>query len=188
MATTPTTVHIDTDELPGPNVRRFMELVGRANAGDEAAFRELRPLLDAVPKLVGQMGDFAALTRQSWVTRITGGQLAMAEAIGRRVDGLRAELTQSSDGPLERLLIDRVGLCWLHLHYAEGTYAQKMDGLDGAWDEAYQRRIDRAQRRYLQAIRTLAQVRRLAAPVTTVQVNVAEHQVNQMTPGVRTVA
>ena len=61
-----------------------------------------------------------------------------------------------------------------------------MGSLDLAWNEAYQRRIDRAQRRYLQAIRTLAQVRRLAAPATNVQVNVAEHQVNQMGAAVRT--
>ena len=59
MATTPMTVRVDTDELPGPIVRRFMELVGKANAGDEAAFRELRPLLDTAPKLTRQMGDFA---------------------------------------------------------------------------------------------------------------------------------
>ena len=84
--------------------------------------------------------------------------------------------------------MDRVALCWLHLHYAEGTYAQKMDGLDAAWSEHHQRRIDRAQRRYLQAIRTLAQVRRLAVPATNVQVNLGQHQVNQMTPTVRTVA
>jgi hypothetical protein len=187
VASKATVVHVDTDELPAPQVRRFMELVGKANAGDEAALRELRPMLDMAPKLAAQMGDLAEMTRGAWVTRITGGQLAMAEAIGRTVDGLRAELTQPSDGPLERLLIDRVALCWLHLHYAEGAYAQKMDGLDAEWSEHSQRRIDRAQRRYLQAIRTLAQVRRLAVPAA-VQINVAEHQVNQMGAGVRTVA
>ena len=37
-----------------------------------------------------------------------------------------------------------------------------------------QRRLDAAQRRYLHAIRTLAQVRRLLGP--SVQVNIAEKQ------------
>ena len=67
-------------------------------------------MLDMAPKLAAQMGDLAESTRIAWVTRITGGQLAMAEAIGRKIDAQRAELAQPSDGPLERLLIDRVAL------------------------------------------------------------------------------
>ncbi len=85
------------------------------------------------------------------------------------------------------LLVERVTLCWLQVHQAEGLYAQRLGSLDVEWTDCYQRRIDRAQRRYLQAIRTLAQVRRLAAPAA-VQINVAEQQVNTMHGGVRTVA
>src|SRR5215212_6600065 len=95
------TVLVDTGELgSGAEVRQFMELVGRANAGDEAALRDLRPMLDVAPKLAAQMGDLAESTRRAWVMRITGEQLAMEEAIGRAVDALRAELTRPSDGPL----------------------------------------------------------------------------------------
>jgi hypothetical protein len=41
--------------------------------------------------------------------------------------------------------------------------------------ELYQRRLDRAQKRFLSAIRTLAQIRKLGPAV---QINVAEQQVN----------
>jgi hypothetical protein len=163
-----------------------MGLIGKANDGDEAALRELRPLLDLMPKIVEQMGDLSEIAHQAWVDRVAGSQLAMAEALRRTRGALQAKLSRPADSPLERLLVDRVVLCWLHLHYAEASYAQKMDTLNVEWSDAYQRRIDRAQRRYLQVIRTLAQVRRLALPA--VQVNIAGHQVNQIGEGVRTVA
>jgi hypothetical protein len=48
------------------------------------------------------------------------------------------------------------------------------------WGEYYQRRMDRAHRRYLSAIKTLALVRKLAVPV--LQVNIARKQVNVASP------
>ena len=48
------------------------------------------------------------LVRNSLVTSITGDQLAMREAIEWKLGRLRAELAQSSDGPLERLLVERM--------------------------------------------------------------------------------
>jgi hypothetical protein len=164
----------------------FMGLVQRAEAGDEEAARALRPILRSVPKLAGQLGDLAAIARRAWVGRIAGAQLGFAEGILGTLETMRAELAAQSDGPLERLLVDRVALCWLHLHYAELTYAQRMATLDVEWSEHFQRRIDRAQRRYLQAIRTLAQVRRLVVP--PVQINVGGQQANQVVQGVTTVA
>ena len=111
----------------------------------------------------------------------------MAEAIAWKLGALRAELSQPSDGPLERLLVDRVMLTWLQVHQAEGMHAQRLGQLTIEWSDAHQRRIDRAQRRYLAAIRTLAQVRRLTVPVA-VQINVGEKQIiaqHAAAPGAR---
>ena len=117
--------------------------------------------------------------------RIAGGQLTFEEALRRKVAAMRADLAAPGDGSLEALLIDRVVTCWLHVQYAEAACAGQMGKLSVEWSDYFQRRIDRAHRRYLQAIRTLAQVRRLAVPV---QINVAEHQVNQVNTAVRPVA
>ena len=186
MSRTPTPVRIGNDDVPRPALTEFLDLVDKANAGDEGAARALRPRLDALPALAEQLGDFSKIVRAALVKTVAGEQLGFAEALEWKLDALRTELTQPSDGPLERLLVGRVVLCWLQVHQAEGLYAQRMGSLDLAWNEAYQRRIDRAQRRYIQAIRTLAQVRRLAVPLA-VQINVAEQQVNQVLPGVRPV-
>jgi hypothetical protein len=53
-----------------------------------------------------------------------------------------------------------------------------------AQSEHAQRRMDRAHRRFLGTVKTLAVVRRLARPA--VQINVAGHQVNQLNAGVTT--
>ncbi len=76
-----------------------------------------------------------------------------------------------------RLLVERVVACWFHLNHMDMLYAERLGGKEGmTWptDEGYQRRIERAQRRYLAAIKALAQLRRLAVPV--VQVNIARQQ------------
>jgi hypothetical protein len=57
---------------------------------------------------------------------------------------------------------------------AGGVLGQK--GLPWAQVQEYQKWLDRAHRRYLSALKTLATVRRLLVPA--VQVNIADKQVN----------
>src|SRR5207237_586043 len=78
-----------------------------------------------------------------------------------QVRALRRELAGDDAPPLERLLAQRVALCWLALHYAETVYAQAMGELSLRQADFHQRRISAAQGRYLAAIRALAAVRRL---------------------------
>jgi hypothetical protein len=78
---------------------------------------------------------------------------------------------------LERLLADRVAIGWLSLTVAEATYHQALErGLSPSDDTFHQQRIERVQRRYLLAIKTLAQVRKLGVPA--LQVNIGEKQIN----------
>jgi hypothetical protein len=76
---------------------------------------------------------------------------------------------------LERLVIDRVVTCWLQVQYWDWLAAQSNDRTLRQ-REYLQRSQDRAQRRYLSAIRSLATVRRLLLP--PVQVNIGNQQVN----------
>ena len=65
--------------------------------------------------------------------------------------------------PLERLLADRIGLCWGHLALAESDYLRRLNegGLSLPMADFLDRHRDRAHRRYLQAVKALAQVRKL---------------------------
>ncbi len=100
------------------------------------------------------------------------------EALRHKLKSLRTELGGPAPAPLEELLVRRIAACWLQVHYVEAIYSQNVEdhGFTGKWSDSIQRSIGRAQRRYLSAIKTLVQVRRLLGPV--VQLNIAEKQVN----------
>ena len=104
---------------------------------------------------------------------------ALAKSLTRKLDLLRDELAGPNPTPLERLLVERIVACWLHLHHLEATYSGK-EGMSLALGSYYQRSITSAQKRYLVAIKTLALVRKLAIPV--LQVNIARKQVNVAGP------
>jgi hypothetical protein len=135
----------------------------------------LRELLKE-PALVDALGgDFAKQAQLTLIDKFSGQNLLFKESLPRKLDVLRDELAGPNPTPLERLLVERVVSCWLHLHYLEVTCAAK-ESMSLELGSYYQRSISSAQKRYLAAIKTLAVVRKLAIPV--LQVNIAKKQVN----------
>jgi hypothetical protein len=151
--------------------------VKRAERGDESALPAVRELL-LRPEAVDLLGgDLARQAERSLINVAAGKNLAFREALLRKLELMRAELAGPGPTPLERLLVERVAACWLHLHDLETRFAQARNLLITQADHQ-QRTIDRAHRRYLTAIKTLAVVRRLAVPALVAQVNIAGQQVN----------
>ena len=159
-------------------VAQLNALLPRANAGDALALADHRSFLDAHPGLWTQVGNLAREAELALVRVAAGDNPVAKEAVVRKLDVLRREVAGSTPTALERLLADRVAIGWLGLAVAEGTYHQALERreLDRADDEFHQRRVERAQRRYLAAAKALAQVRRLGAPA--LQVNIGDKQVN----------
>jgi hypothetical protein len=86
--------------------------------------------------------------------------------------------------PIERTLAETATLSWFALRHFEASYvssSQSEDGLTIRQADFHLRRIDRAHRRLLSTLKTLAMVRRLALPA--LQINVASQQVNQLNAG-----
>jgi len=96
------------------------------------------------------------------------------EAVTKKMEILRSELNGPNPTPVERLLAERAVLCWLHLYHLEAVYAGK-DSMSLPLALHYQKCIDRAHKRYLSALKTLADVRKLGI---TLQLNIAKKQVN----------
>ncbi len=150
-------------------------LLKQAQAGDASTLPALRKVLED-PNIVNRFGgDLARHAQLTLIDKFSGKNLLVQEALRRKLDILRDELAGPTSTPLERLLVDRIVTCWLHLHHLEMLYAGKesMTLEVGAY---YQRTLSAAQKRYLSAIKTLALVRKLAVPV--LQVNIARKQVN----------
>jgi hypothetical protein len=153
----------------------FVALVRKVEAGDEGLLPQLREALRD-PRWVELLGgDLARWPIDRLLTAASGGRLVVREAIVRKMDLLRAELAGPDPSADERLLADRVVACWLHLHHLEYTDTS-LTAAGGQAGELLQRAVDRAHRRYLSAIKTLATVRKLALPA--LQLNIARKQVN----------
>jgi hypothetical protein len=151
-------------------------LLKHAEQGDTTVLPALRAYMDLAPGHWEKLGDLARATRMALIHQAAGEQnLVRQETIARKCTALTQELAGLTPSPLERLLVERIVLCWLHLHSAEGLRLQ-MKEVTCQQEAFHQQRISKAQARYLAAIRTLAQVRRLGVPA--VQINVGGQQVN----------
>ena len=106
---------------------------------------------------------------------MSGDDVFTQEAIPRNLKAMREEVAGQNPSPLERLLAERITVCWLELQYFEAIYAQNLGKLTITQGDYHQRRIDKAHRRYLSSIKALAQIRKMGPAV---QINIAEKQIN----------
>lgn len=143
------------------------ELLDKARKGDVATLPALRKIL-AIPLAVDIWGDLAKHAEQLFVNAMVGDNLAYREGITRKLELLRQELVGPHPTPIERLLAERAVACWLQVYEADMRYAQAKN-LEIPWGDYYQRRMDRAHRRYLASLKTLALIRKLAIPALFVE-------------------
>jgi hypothetical protein len=163
--------------LPIPtHTEELQHLLLKAQEGDRSILPQLKQVLDANPDLWQQVGDLAQHAELTMLNLVAGNDLFAREAIQRKVAELKAEWTNPSPAPLEKLLVDRVAVCWLQLHYLDVDAFQTLAQDPGKTPASVyaQRRLDSAQRRYLQAIRALATVRKLL-PAVPSPMQIAEH-------------
>jgi hypothetical protein len=158
--------------------KELTKLLERAQGGDKTTLPALRELLKQ-PHIVEACGNMAAHAEHTLIRKFSGKDLAVNEGVRRKMESLRAELAGASPTPLERLLVERIVACWLHVYHLEATYAGK-ESMTLELGAYYQRSLSAAHKRYLSAIKALAVVRKLALPV--LQVNIARKQVNVAAP------
>lgn len=91
-----------------------------------------------MPDLWHEFGDIARQVRLKLIDRIAGENAVVRE----------------QPTPLEAALDERIAANWLHRHYIEATNLQALGGLTWDGDEAHRKRVERAERRYLCAIKT----------------------------------
>jgi hypothetical protein len=151
------------------------DAVEQAQAADKSRPSVVGKLMDEAPELVETIADLACNVERSIVREMAGGNRMIEEAMPRKLEGMRKKLAGENPSALEKLLVDRIVVCWLQVQHFEILYARNMKSLPGAQGEHHQKRIDRAHKRYLFATRTLVQIRKMGPAV---QINIAEQQVN----------
>jgi hypothetical protein len=112
------------------------------------------------------------------------GNAKTKESLKEELCDLAANLAGPSPSSVETLLAGAAATSWFAYRLHEAHYVSNATGEGGmtlAQSEHAQRRMDRAHRRLLSTLKTLATVRRLALP--SLQINVARQQVNQLNAG-----
>ena len=134
--------------------------VKRADAGDETAIAWLRTFLDDNPEVWARIGDLASAAENAWINLIAGGNSLLSESIRRQLNQLKAELIGEDPATIEKMLGDQVIATWLEVKYLETTSANHK-GATVTQAALVLKKVESAQRRHLNAIRSLVQVRKL---------------------------
>ena len=127
----------------------------------------------AVSKGLPKLGDLILV---SYLQKVLGENGKHLDEAMEGYRTMRRELEGPNPTPLERLAVDRVAVCHAALHRTEMLIAFSTQPVSIENMDAYEDRISRLQTRYLQAVRALAQIRKLDLP--NVQINIGEKQVN----------
>jgi len=179
---------IDTGGVAGPIGEALATLSERNGEDVSGLFRKMCDGdTKAMTKIVVYMRDDFTLANAvvrhtdgiitNWLKHWTGDEFSRV-VLETRTKDLRRSLLGDTPTQLERLLVERIAVCSLQVQIADAQYMSAMkQGTTLPRAEFFERLMDRAQRRYLGAIKALAQVRRLQLPTVT-QLNVATNQVN----------
>jgi hypothetical protein len=167
----------DDGSIDDPEFAEMKRLTRDANAGDKRALRDLLAKCKDRPKdlIWYGLGDLAKLAERSMLDAELDHRPASKLAVEERMREIRRDLGVRTSPPLERLLISRIALAWLDVHLLDVHAAQNKDYRPKVV-EALERRRERAERRYIRAIKALAAVRKL--DLTAIQINLARRQVN----------
>jgi hypothetical protein len=161
-------------------IHELQELSDKAQDDDEGARQELRRrLAQEAPEVVARCSDSARTYRRLLAKRSSGGSPLVQEAISERARRMALELAGENPTPLEVLLSERVASLWVLVELQEALLAAwyYKAGASPAFVLQMSRLQESSNRRYLGAIKTLAQVQKLQGP-SRVQVNIGGNQVN----------
>ncbi len=172
---------LELPEATRERIYELQELADKAQDDDEGARQELRRrLAQEAPEVVARCSDSARSYRRLLAKRSSGGSPLREEAISERARRMALELAGENPTPLEVLLSERVASLWVLVELQEALLAawySKASAVSPAFVLLMARLQESSNRRYLGAIKTLAQVQKLQGP-SRVQVNIGGNQVN----------
>jgi hypothetical protein len=151
-----------------------LEAIAEADAGDATALARLRTCFRDVPALADSLSGLAHNAETAILANVPAGA---AELFREQTAHLRKQLREEGTGSaLETMLIRRIGLDYLASLQADRQRALA-PGESRSLELArfYDQQADRAHRRFLASVESLARVRKLITPI---QINIADQQVN----------
>jgi hypothetical protein len=158
-------------------IQELQTLSEKAENGDQDARRELRRAVkESAPEVVARCADIARTYRWIVADTSSGRDPLKQEAIVEQARRMASEIAGENPSPLEVLLAERIASLWVLVEAQEALLSASYRlGQEKPVGPAYVIQMCKIQesvnRRYLAAMKTLAQVRRLQANTPAVQYN-----------------
>ena len=155
----------------------LQELSEKAEGGDKDARFELRRAVrESTPEVITRVSDLAGSYRRALAKSASGGDPLLQEGLQERTRLMAQKVAGDKPTALEGLLAERVVSCWLVVELMETLTAAQLDRDNTRRVVAshvlqMMKLQESANRRYLAAIKTLAQVQKLQANTPSVQYN-----------------
>ena len=159
------------------SLKELQALSDKAEDGDQDARAELRRALKkSSPEVIARCSDIARTYRWIVADTSSGQDPLKQEAIVERARRMAHEIAGENPSPLEVLLAERIASLWVLVEAQEAllcaTYRRGQEKPVGPAFVIQMCKIQESvNRRYLAAIKTLAQVRKLQANTPMVQYN-----------------
>jgi hypothetical protein len=169
--------HLELADDARARIQELQALSEEAENGDNEARRELRRAVrESAPEVIARCADIARTYRWIVADTSSGRDPLVQEAIVERARRMALEIAGENPTPLEVLLAERIASLWVLVEAQEALIsATYRRGQEKPVGPAYVIQMCKIQesvnRRYLAAIKTLAQVRKLQANTPGIQLN-----------------
>jgi hypothetical protein len=163
----------DADKLLGA-----VDRAAKAKKPAKEDLQLIRKFLIARPDFCRAVVDMSEVVQTELIKNMAGGSQAFVRmAIEEQALNVRDEMGYHDAPIMEKLLIENIVTSWLLLQHYEQQVAFRMTGSYSIPVlEFWERRLSKAQKRYLAACESLTKIRKMAIPA--VQVNIGEKQIN----------
>lgn len=154
------------------------QLTSKAQHGDKVALAECKRLFRDRPDTSTFFEEsIVEITRERIIDMtLAKDNLLLKDVWLSKMRRMQHELAGDHPSPLEKILCERIATCYLAAQMADMDV--NTPGITLTKAEYYDKRAERAHKRHLAAIESLARVRRLALPVQ--QINIAQAGAQQM--------
>lgn len=123
---------------------------------------QLKAAFDAHPWAATSIGNLQRNVFDSVVSTAVGNSALMREAIRRYVTKMKDDLNYEKSSFVEKMLIDEIIMRWVRLQVIEQNHLEATSGKHNMKEGMYhEKRLHLAQKRHLDAIETLAKVRKM---------------------------
>lgn len=151
-----------------PTREAFDALVAGANANAPGAIDKLRQVLADHPEIWQRVGDMGRQAELAIVVLIARGDKLVQESLLKQLEQMRSDLQGQTPSPMEKVLVDRFVLLWLHAQHVSTAYQVQPETQSIASGRYLSSLRESAQRQLNLALQAIATYRKLGSPKFTI--------------------